>query len=61
MFAFKIPVGSSISVDLTKLFVGSSCTTVVEHTPVKQNSRGCGFESFWVLGFSLLYSISSAS
>ena len=39
--------------------LGSSCSTAVKHTPVEQNSWGRGFESRWVLGFLLLFSILS--
>ena len=43
------------------LLLCSSCSTAVEHMPAEYNSRGCGFESSQVMGFSssLPYPISS--
>ena len=42
---------------------GSGCSTMVEHMPAEQNSRGIGIESHQVMGLLsfLLYPISSAS
>ena len=41
--------------------MGSGFSTAVKHTPVDQNSRGPGFESCRLLGFFLLYPISSTT
>ena len=39
---------------------GNGCSTAEEHTPVKQNFWGRGFEPCRVLGFFLLFSIQSS-